>query len=194
MKQRLTPQDLEDWDRMARTVSRRRSRGRVFGRDLPVAAPFAGPPAANIPVERTDPVAQLLAAAPVRRAAVVRLAPVLVGVQPHGLDTATWERFRSGKLKVDRTLDLHGRTVQAAFHAFERFLARARFDGLRVIEVVTGGGGPGSRGGAIRHELPAWLNLSELRPLLLAAAHPHAANSGSVRLLLRKPRDDRGPR
>jgi hypothetical protein len=41
-----------------------------------------------------------------------------------------------------------------------------------------------------------WLNLPEIRPLVLAAAHPHtssamhshAANPGSVRLLLRRPR------
>jgi hypothetical protein len=33
-----------------------------------------------------------------------------------------------------------------------------------------------------------WLNLPEIRPLVLAAAHPHAANPGSVRLLLRRVR------
>ena len=42
----------------------------------------------------------------------------------------------------------------------------------------------------IRRELPLWLNLAELRPLVLAAAHPHAANTGSVRLLLRRIRGD----
>ena len=40
----------------------------------------------------------------------------------------------------------------------------------------------------IRRELPLWLNLAELRPLLLAASHPHPANTGAVRLLLRRPR------
>ena len=38
----------------------------------------------------------------------------------------------------------------------------------------------------LRRELPIWLNLPELRPLVLAAAHPHPANSGAVRLLLRR--------
>ena len=33
-----------------------------------------------------------------------------------------------------------------------------------------------------------WLNLPALRPLVLAATHPHAANPGSVRLLLRRPK------
>jgi DNA-nicking Smr family endonuclease len=41
----------------------------------------------------------------------------------------------------------------------------------------------------IRRELPLWLNLPELRPLVLAAAYPHPANPGAVRLLLRRIRD-----
>ena len=48
--------------------------------------------------------------------------------------------------------------------------------------------GRGSEGGVLRRELPLWLNLPEIRPLVLAAAHPHAANPGSVRLLLRRAR------
>ena len=40
----------------------------------------------------------------------------------------------------------------------------------------------------LRRELPLWLNLPDLRPLVLAASHPHAANNGSVRLLLRRPK------
>lgn len=84
-----------------------------------------------------------------------------------------------------RTLDLHGRTMQSAFHALATFLSHAHADRLRVVEVVTGGN---SARGAIRRELPVWLNLSELRPLVLAAAYPHAANQGAVRLLLRRTR------
>ena len=30
------------------------------------------------------------------------------------------------------------------------------------------------------------MNLPDIRPLILAASHPHAANPGSVRLLLRR--------
>ena len=44
----------------------------------------------------------------------------------------------------------------------------------------------GESGGVIRRELPHWLNLPEIRPLILGAAHPHALNPGSVRLILRR--------
>ena len=44
------------------------------------------------------------------------------------------------------------------------------------------------KGEVLLRELPHWLNAPQLRPLILALAHPHAANTGSVRLLLRRPR------
>lgn len=108
-----------------------------------------------------------------------------VGTQPGGLDTSSWNRFRSGKLAPTRTLDLHGRTAQRAFHALHAFLHAAHADHVRVVEVITGRGS-GEAGGVIRREFPLWLNLPPLRPLILAASHPHAANPGSVRLLLRR--------
>jgi len=79
-------------------------------------------------------------------------------------------------------LDLHGHTAQRAFHSLAAFLRAASADGARCVEVVTG------QGGVLRREVPLWLNLPELRGLVLAAAHPHAANPGSVRLLLRRAR------
>jgi DNA-nicking Smr family endonuclease len=86
-----------------------------------------------------------------------------------------------------RTLDLHGRTAQRAFHALESFLHAAHADQVRVVEVITGRGS-GETGGVIRREFPLWLNLPTLRPLVLAASHPHEKNPGSVRLLLRRPK------
>lgn len=121
---------------------------------------------------------------PVAAARTVRVppAPLAIGVQPGGVDRATWHRFRSGKLRAERVLDLHGHTAQRAFHELAAFLRAASAEGARCVEVVTG------QGGVLRRELPLWLNLGELRGLVLAAAHPHAANPGSVRLLLRRAR------
>jgi DNA-nicking Smr family endonuclease len=110
-----------------------------------------------------------------------------VGEQPGGLDNSSWNRLRSGKVVPARTLDLHGRTVQRAYHALHAFLHSAHADQVRCVEVITGKGS-GENGGAIRREFPIWLNLPQLRPLVLAASYPHAANQGSVRLLLRRPK------
>lgn len=112
-------------------------------------------------------------------------AALSVGDQPGGIDSATWQRFRSGKLVAMRTLDLHGMTAQLAFHALLSFIRTAHAEQVRCVEVVTGRGS-GANGGVIRREFPHWLNLPEIRPLILGAAHPHALNPGSVRLILRR--------
>jgi DNA-nicking Smr family endonuclease len=111
--------------------------------------------------------------------------PLTVGTHPGGIDSATWQRFQSGKLIAARTLDLHGMTAQRAFHALVSFLRDAHAEQLRCVEVVTGRGS-GETGGVIRREFPHWLNLPEIRPLILGAAHPHPLNPGSVRLILRR--------
>ena len=113
--------------------------------------------------------------------------PLAVGGQPGGLDKATWQRLRSGKLVTERTLDLHGKTVQRAYHALVSFLRGAHADRVRCVEIITGRGN-GEVGGVIRRELPHWLNQPDIRPLVLGAVHPHAQNPGSVRLLLRRVR------
>jgi DNA-nicking Smr family endonuclease len=110
------------------------------------------------------------------------LAPLAVGAHPGGVDTASWQRLRTGRLPPVRTLDLHGHTAQRAFHALASFLRTAQAEGVRCVEVVTG------QGAVLRRELPLWLNQQEFRRLVLAAAHPHAANPGAVRLLLRRTR------
>jgi DNA-nicking Smr family endonuclease len=121
-----------------------------------------------------------------RLAAKPRPTEIAVGEAAAGLDAASWEKLRRGRMRPERKLDLHGRTAQVAFAAFDRFIAQARADGIRCVEVVTGRGA--GEGGVIRRELPHWLNLPHIRGGILAAAHPHRANVGAVVLLLRRNR------
>lgn len=115
------------------------------------------------------------------------LSPVAAGIQPPGLDNASWNRLRGGKLTPSRTLDLHGKSAQSAFHLVERFLHTAHAERLRCVEIITGRGS-GEAGGVLRRELPIWLNLPAIRPMILAATQPHAANHGALRILLRRTR------
>jgi DNA-nicking Smr family endonuclease len=163
----LTEHDTAAWAAYAQTV-----------RPLPGRSPPPAPapaPAAAVPLPQPTP-------PPPRRAPPE--ARIETGVQPGGLDNATWAKFRGGRLAPARTLDLHGKTTQAAFHALEHFLHAAHADRVRCVEIITGRGAGGM--GAIRRELPHWLGLPPLRPLILAAAHPHARNEGATRLLLRR--------
>jgi DNA-nicking Smr family endonuclease len=168
----LSEGDRDAWASYARHVAA------LPGRSLPALTPaviMAPAPAQAAPPPQPQP---------------VRYAPpsyVTVGEQPPGVDNSTWGRLRTGKLPPTRTLDLHGRTAQHAFHALLAFLHRAHADRVRCVEVITGRGS-GETGGVIRRELPLWLNLPPLRPMVLAVTHPHAGNVGAVRLLLRRPR------
>jgi|SRR6185437_9192477 len=169
---RLTEIDRAEWAHYARHVVPLpgRARPEMVVQATPGTAPRSRPLGASVP-------------APPRRASEA----VAIGAQPPGVDKASWQRFRTGKLPATRTLDLHGRTAQRAYHALEAFLRGAHGDRLRCVEIITGRG-TGEEGGVLRRELPLWLNLAQLRPLILAAAHPHPANPGSVRLLLRRVR------
>jgi DNA-nicking Smr family endonuclease len=168
----LTEADLADWATYASKVVPLRGRRRPAPPKRPageVASAIAPPQPA------------------VARRRSPQPAPLVIGDQPPGVDNATWSRFRSGRVPAARTIDLHGHTVQGAFLTLSAALRAAHASRLRCIEVVTGRGS-GEAGGTIRRELPLWLNLPELRPLVLAAAHPHPANPGATRLLLRRPR------
>jgi DNA-nicking Smr family endonuclease len=172
----LTDHDLAHWAEYARHVRP------LPGKTAPRAP--AEPPASPAP-SRPQP-AMPKPNRPAPPAALV------TGTQPAGLDNATWNRFREGRLAPSRTLDLHGKTAQAAYHALERFLHAAQAEHLRCVEIVTGRG-KGETGGVIRRELPLWLNLPALRHFVLAASHPgrnHARpeNTGATRLLLRRPK------
>ena len=74
------------------------------------------------------------------------LAPLAIGTHPGGVDSASWHRFRTGKLPAARTLDLHGRTAQRAFHALAAFLR----DGARGGAALRRGGDRAGRRVAAR--------------------------------------------
>jgi DNA-nicking Smr family endonuclease len=146
------------------------------GRELP-----PGPAAPPVPVA-TPP-------APPAAPPPPRWAPpdIAVNTPPSGLDDRRWRDLRRGRIRPERTLDLHGRRAQDAHAAVHAFVADAYAEGLRCVAVITGRGSS-PEGGVLRRELPHWLNAPDLRRVLLGAAHPHSANTGAVHLLLRRRR------
>lgn len=167
---------LAAWQRFAATV--RPLRGANSAPPGPAAD--AARPAISPPAPTSAPTPE-----PAKRPP--RPPPALeVGHHPPGVDDTRWGGLARGKLKPERRLDLHGMTLARAHAATKSFIEAAARDGCRVVEVVTGLGERGE--GRIRAEFMHWINAPELRARVLAAAHPHRANPGSVRLLLRRPR------
>lgn len=137
------------------------------------------------------------AAAP-RAAAPVPSSSPLPDLDPRaatGLDRATEESLRRGKLSPEASIDLHGHTLAEAERALARFLERAQASGARVALVVTGKPArqdDGNRpvGGRIHAEFPHWLNRPENRGRVVGVrpASPRHGGGGAFYVLLRKPR------
>jgi len=109
--------------------------------------------------------------------------PIHPNTAPAGLDKSTWKSFATGKRRPEAKLDLHGLTATRAHHAVLAFIHHAHTQNLRCLEIVTG------KGEILSRELPHWLNAPTLRPLILAVAHAPTANTGAVRILLRRGRE-----
>lgn len=168
----LSDEDLELWAAYSRTLNRLMP-GRVR-----LAAPTAPP---TPPAPPPDPPSLAPAPRP-RKSGSPASMKLDVNAPPAGLDKSTWAKFRLQKIRAEARLDLHGHTALQAHGEVFRFLEMAYASGLRCVEIITG------NGEILARELPHWLNTPALRPLILSLAHPHARNSGSVRILLRRRR------
>ncbi|MDR2098557.1 MAG: Smr/MutS family protein [Rickettsiales bacterium] len=104
-------------------------------------------------------------------------------------DGGTRERMRKGRLEPERTLDLHGRTVEAAHRAFIDFINSNHAASVRNLLVITGKGALSKEGkGRIRKEFEAWINdpLVGSKILAVAPAGPSHGGGGAFYILLRK--------
>jgi DNA-nicking Smr family endonuclease len=162
----LTAEEAEEWRHFTRSAKPLRGKPAPDPPPAPQAAPVDLSPLASRPQ------------APPRATP-----PLAIGHHPPGVDNTRWNGLAKGAMRPERRLDLHGLTAGQAHERLRHFIDHAHADGLRVVEVVTGTGG-GS--GVIFREFPHWLNAPALRGKVLAAAHPHRANAGAVRLLLRR--------
>ena len=107
---RLTEADHAEWAQYTRSIAP------LLGRQ-PVAAPDPPAPPAIAPKKPRPLPASVITKA--------RPPEVTVGGTPAGVDNATWQRLRGGKLVAARRLDLHGMTAQHAYHALLSFIRSA---------------------------------------------------------------------
>lgn len=187
----LTASELELWRRSTADVQPLK--------DLqPPEPPSAEPTSAPRPAK---PIGKVAKARSTRRTEPTRAKPAekptpqaLDPVRPIDIDRRNWERLKRGKLEIERTLDLHGRTQSEAHDALDRFLAMASATGLRCVLVVTGKGGRGADGrGVLRQMVPRWLGEAGNRDKVLtySPAQPRHGGDGALYVLLRRRRDGR---
>jgi DNA-nicking Smr family endonuclease len=110
----------------------------------------------------------------------------------HGNLDGHWERrLRGGTIAVDRTLDLHGYSLDAAWEAIDRVIEQAIGAGDRVVLLVTGHHRPGEppvQRGKIRAAVHDWLAVSRHADRIAAvrSAHRRHGGGGSLYLILRR--------
>lgn len=103
-----------------------------------------------------------------------------------GIDRASAERLKRGRLAIEARLDLHGMTQDEAHRAVSGFVAGSRAAGRRCVLVITGRGLAG--GGILRSAVPRWLDEPGLRRhiLAIAPAQPRDGGGGALYVLLRR--------
>lgn len=106
--------------------------------------------------------------------------------QPVRMDHAAFRSMTRGRLQPEGRIDLHGMTLNEAYPELVHFILNAQAAGRRLVLVITGKGkrkddhGPiPVRIGALRHEVPRWLNQAPLRAAVLQIATAHLKHGGA---------------
>lgn len=85
-------------------------------------------------------------------------------------------RMSPRRLPIQRTIDLHGHTVESAREALDRFVGEARSAGTRKILIIHGKGIHGGRGGIMRDFVKGYL---EKNPEIGMTGIPSIQDGGS---------------
>jgi DNA-nicking Smr family endonuclease len=101
-----------------------------------------------------------------------------------GVPQTVLRRLRSGRLRVEAEIDLHGMVVSEASARLGEFLRDARAGQLRCVRVIHGKGlRSGSRGPVLKNTVNALLRRSDA-VLAFASARPVAGGTGATLILL----------
>ena len=124
------------------------------------------------------------------------LSDIVIG-NMNDVDANTAKKFKRGEFRIEAELDLHGYTENKAFDAVCDFVKNAYLRQMRCISIITGKGLHkndeddifASRG-VLKDRVPQWLNLPDIRPLILSVFHPEhiKGGSGAIHILLRRHR------
>jgi DNA-nicking Smr family endonuclease len=98
-------------------------------------------------------------------------------------------RLAKGRHPIDARIDLHGMTQARAHQRLITFLRQAHGDGCVFVLVITGKGkvstASDSERGVLRRQVPLWLDLPELRSLVVGFEQAHIGHGGEGALYVR---------
>lgn len=193
-RRRLTPEEQELWDKVARTTERRRPERPV---DMPRA--IAQRPSREVSSATRLPAFDIGE----KSGSDTGQHDVLPGLterltqQSVAMDKKAHTRLKRGRLVPEARIDLHGMTLARAHPVLSGFVLRAQVEGKRLILVITGKGrhadddGPiPVRHGVLRHAVPDWLSRPplSLAVLQITPAHQRHGGTGAYYVYLRRNR------
>lgn len=181
-RRHLSPEEADLWRSVARTVRP------LHTARLPLPTdpePLPEPPPLAPAKPRLPPFTLGEKARSPERHDLAPTLPQLLGQAPLRMDAGTHARMTRGKLAPEARIDLHGMTLAEAHPELIRFVLNAHAAGLRLVLVITGKGkqrddsGPiPQRTGALRHQVPHWLHLPPLGPVVLQVTEAHLKHGG----------------
>jgi len=172
----LSPEEAALWAKVAATI-------RPLSRN-PSSAPAS--------IEKAVPIAALKPKGRVPLPRQAEVPPKRTRIlQDASLDGGWDRRLNSGRIQPDRTLDLHGHSLDRAWQAIDYELERAIASGDRVLLLITGHerkGDPPLERGRIRAAVHDWLAASRHASRIAAvrSAHRRHGGGGSLYIILRK--------
>ncbi|WP_297767542.1 Smr/MutS family protein [uncultured Roseovarius sp.] len=182
-RRRVRPDEFELWQQVARTTQRMRPESpRREAKDKPEPL-IRNPRNALAPPRIEDFRVGQGQARPADD--VLPSIAERVAAAPVSMDKKAFQRLKRGKLVPEAKLDLHGMTMARAHPALTGFILRSYAEGLRLVLVVTGkgkdrdtGGPIPVRNGVLRHNVPQWLRMAPLGPLVLQISEAHLKHGG----------------
>ncbi len=100
------------------------------------------------------------------------------------------QKMRSGRVKPEGKIDLHGMTEDKAYAALNRYIEQAQGRGKRIILVITGKGSKKTDLGEMSHSdyvrgrgilkanVPRWLSQGELAMRVISYSYANARHGG----------------
>lgn len=102
------------------------------------------------------------------------------------MDAKAFGKLSRGRLAPEARIDLHGMTLAEAHPELISFILTSHAAGRRLVLVITGKGKPRdddgpmpSRHGVLRRQVPHWLSMPPLAPVILQVSQAHLKHGGA---------------
>ncbi|MEL7280623.1 MAG: Smr/MutS family protein [Pseudomonadota bacterium] len=179
---KLRPDELELWQRVARTTDRLKPEGKP----METMADFLTP---DVPQKKTAVDGTKFKIGEKANGAKRGLPGMATAkAQPAiHMDKKAYDRLKRGKLKPQGRIDLHGMTMDQAHPALIAFIMSSYAKERRLVLVITGKGqgkdrddfGPiPERPGILRRNVPHWLQTPPLSQVVLQVSEAHGRHGG----------------